>query len=223
MNKRIKTVLTDLESVREDLLALAEAVWRGIDPRNAEQRERVMRLNAKADAFDALAGELSTMIQEFTQIRLGDRDSVMEVDEARAERIIRELDRATPHTLEEDFTYKRPYGFVLRGRAFTDMATWKQLYQSFCQQLARLDAPRFDALPNNPIFVSSHDHRAFSPNPGDLREPLSVAHGIFAESHYSANSFRDNMRRLVDIFEMQPDQLTIYLRQDRDAGGDGVA
>ncbi len=31
------------------------------------------------------------------------------------------------------------------------------------------------------------------------------------------------MRRLVDIFEMQPDQLTIYLRQDRDAGGDGVA
>src|SRR5258708_1633135 len=59
--------------------------------------------------------------------------------------------------------------------------------------------------------------------PGGLREPLSVAHGIFAESHYSANSFRDNMRRLVDIFEMQPDQLTIYLRQDRDAGGDGVA
>lgn len=36
----------------------------------------------------------------------------------RQERIIRELDKTAPHTLDENFTFKRPYGFVSGDTAF---------------------------------------------------------------------------------------------------------
>lgn len=227
MNERVQAILADLETIREQLLAFADDVWLGIDHRNAAQLaggvQFIQAYNDQVAVFDAAAAELSTMIQQFTHTTVESELPVNPVDVARNERIIRELDRATPHTLDEDFTYKRPYGFVFRGRAFTEIATWKRLYAVLCQQLAELDPARFDALPSNPTFISPQDKHAFSRDRSELRSPLHIARGIYAEAHYSANSIRDNMKALLQTFAVSPSELRIYLRQDRDAGRDSVA
>ena len=48
-----------------------------------------------------------------------------------------------------------------------------------------------------------------------LRKALEVGHGLFVESNLSANGIRDMLRRRLDAFEVEPDQVRIGLRQDQ--------
>jgi hypothetical protein len=150
-------------------------------------------------------------------VSVEETSAVPSTDVARFDRIIRELDPATPHYLNEDFTYKRPYGFVLRSQAYTDIVTWKHLYEAVCRVLAELNPNRWAALPDNPVFLSVQNKKSFSRDRGDLRSPLPLIRGVYTEAHYSANSIRDNLLKLLKEFGIEERELKIYLRQDRDA------
>ena len=134
-----------------------------------------------------------------------------------------ELDTATAHTLDESFTWTRPYGFTLQSLEVTGVATWRELYGALCHALAEHDPVTFHALPDNDTFLSSHGYRDFARTPSGLREALPVSEDIFAELHFSANSIRDNIRRLLNVFAFEPHDMRVYLRQERDASGDSVA
>lgn len=218
---RVRRILEDLEAVRENLLALSDDIWLSIehnDPRALEDGvEFKRRYNEKMAAFDGLASELSGMVQGFTSVRLEETERGSTENRDENERLVRELDREQPHTLDEDFTFRRPHGFVLNGQAATGVTTWRRLYELVCQQLARLDGERFRALPDNRAFISNRGHREFNVNAGELRSPMPVAEGIYAEINHSANALRDLMRELLEQFGVPSDQFRIYLREDRDA------
>ena len=114
-------------------------------------------------------------------------------------------------------TFRRPHGFVLDGQAATGITTWRRLYELFCQQLARRNPEIFRSLPSNQLFVSRRGHSEFNANRDELRSPMFVAEGIYAEINHSANALRDLMRDLLVQFAIPTDQLRIYLREDRDA------
>ncbi len=223
MSSRIRQILTDLERVRENLLALSDDIWLNIDHNNSEALKQGVEFklayNDKMGAFDRLASELSTMVQQFTDVRV--EASAVEDAEAKDseanERIIRELDKEEPHTLAEDFRYKRPFGFVLRGRAFKDIVTWRRVYELVCAQLREADPARFDALPENPEFTTTHGNRYFARKPDGVRSPAPVGDGMYAEANLSANMIRDVIRRLLSTFDVSETEMTVYLRQDRDA------
>lgn len=217
---RVRRILEDLEAVRENLLALSDDIWLSIEHNDARALEEGVefkrRYNEKMAAFDGLASELSDMVQGFTSVRLEETERSTE-NRDENERLVRELDREQPHTLDEDFTFRRPHGYVLDGQAATGITTWRRLYELVCQQLARRDGERFRALPDNRAFISSRGHREFNTNAADLRSPMLVAEGIYAEINHSANAVRDLMRELLEQFNIPPDQFRIYLREDRDA------
>lgn len=52
--------------------------------------------------------------------------------------------------------------------------------------------------------------------------PLPITQEIYTEGNLSANSVRDNIKRLLEKFGIHSQALKLYLRQDRDAGRDGV-
>jgi hypothetical protein len=218
---RVRRILEDLEAVRENLLALSDDIWRSIehnDPQALEEGvEFKRRYNEKMAGFDRLAGELSEIVQGFTSIRLDETERGSSENHDENARIIRELDREQPHTLDEDFTFRRPHGFVLAGQAATGINTWRRLYELVCQQLARHNPERFRALPDNPAFVSNRGHREFNMSPAEVRSPMLVAEGIYAEINHSANALRDLMRELLPQFDIPLDQFRVYLREDRDA------
>ncbi|HVA46691.1 MAG TPA: hypothetical protein VNH11_10040 [Pirellulales bacterium] len=218
---RVRRILEDLEAVRENLLALSDDIWQSIehnDPRALEEGvEFKRRYNEKMAAFDALASELSDMVQGFTSVRLEQTERGSTENRDENERIVRELDREQPYTLDKDFTFRRPHGFVLDGQAATGITTWRRLYELVCQQLARRDLERFRALPENTAFISNRGHREFHTNAAELRSPMLVAEGIHAEINHSANALRDLLRELLPQFSIPLDQLRIYLREDRDA------
>jgi hypothetical protein len=218
---RTRSILEDLEAVRENLLALSDDIWLSIDHNDPQALEAGVefkrKYNAKVGEFHAMAGELSSLVQQYTSVRLEAAEQSGSTDRDTNARIIAELNREEAHHLQEDFTYKRPHGFILCGQATTGITTWQRLYELVLKQLWRRDPARFRQLCDHPDFISNRGHHTFCPDPQHLRQSLQIADGLFAESNLSANSIRDVLRRVLGAFAIASNDFSIFLRQDRDA------
>ncbi len=224
MTQPIRNILRDLDNIRENLLAFSDDVWLGIDHNDTKAMKAGIafkeKLNAQLDAFGKLSGEMTRLIQEYTQVRTeGEASSDNEIGKTAADntRIIKDLNRSEPHALTEEFTYKRPCGFILDGKGYRDVTTWTRVYELVLRQLAKKDPALFKALPDNPATITRRDNKRFTRNPADLRKPLPLPDGIHAEANLSAKDLCDSMRTLLDIFSIPLAACTIFLRQDRDA------
>ena len=223
MSDRTRLILEDLEAVRENLLALSDDIWQSIEHNDPEALEEGVAFkrtyNEKLAAFDSLATELSVLVQQFTSVNLAAEEKTGGDSESENQRIIQELDREVPHRLDEDFTWKRPHGFILLGRGTTGITTWKRLFELVCLQLLAHDRNKFRSLVNHPDFVSKRGHHSFSHTRDPLRSALQLETDLFTEINLSANSIRDITRRVLDVFGIPVPDLQIFLREDRDAQG----
>lgn len=224
---RVEMILRQLEEAREGLFSYADDVWQGIDHRDAAKRNAgvafIDALNEHITDLGNLTDQLEQLIEQYTAVTPRPRPRVVTSPQEGTAPHTQELAGATAHTLDESFTWKRPYGFTLRSLEVTDVATWRELYGALCGALAELDAETFRALPENNQFLSQHGHRDFARTRKGLREALVVGDGIFAEVHYSANSIRDKIKELLILFGVQPADMRIYLRQERNTNSDSVA
>lgn len=221
MTERTLQILQDLEAVRENLLALSDDIWLSIDHNDDEALDEGVEFkrtyNAKLAAFDALSSELSQLVQQFTRVDLAEDEESGESDSLSNERIIEQLNREQPHSIDEDFTFKRPHGFILDGSATTGITTWRRLYELVCVALIRRDRDRFLSLIDDDKFVSSRGHRQFTTNASELRSPSRLDEDLFTEINLSANGLRDVIRNLLDVYGIERAALQIFLREDRDA------
>lgn len=240
MFERVNEVLRDLERIRESMLMLSDDVWLNIDHNNDEALEEGYHFkkayNEKMTAFDKLSEELTLLVQGYTKINPFDLPTPIrgkeadegheeggdasEVSRAENDRIVRELDREKRHELGEDFRYKRPYGFVLKGIAVKDLVTWRKMLQAMCRVLSRIDNDTFLGLPDSDTFVSNRGLRYISRDPSELRLASAISDEIFVEANLSANNTRNIMAKLLDEFGVAASELCIYLREDRDASAE---
>jgi hypothetical protein len=76
MKERIREILTDLERVRENLLALSDDIWLGIDHNDTDALragvEFKVGFNERFDAFARAATELSSLIRTYMTVELDD-------------------------------------------------------------------------------------------------------------------------------------------------------
>lgn len=219
---RTRQILEDLEAVRENLLALSDDIWLSIDHNDPEALDAGVEFkrayNAKAAAFDIVASELSALVQQYTSVSLEEAEQSGGTDRAINDRIIAELNREVPHRLDEDFTYKRPHGFILEGQGTTGITTWQRLYELVLKRLWDRDSTRFAELCGHPDFTTNRGNHIFTNAPARLRKALQVSENVYAESNFSANGIRDMLRRTLTAYSIPTDALLIFLRQDRDAG-----
>ena len=152
--------------------------------------------NDHMNLFTANADSLSQLIQKYTEVDFDQdgngkpvNDNVLTNQDR--ERLIKELDPLEPHYLSEDFRYKRPFGFKLEGQPYVPKNTWSHVYLSVCKHLAKKSSNKFEKLPENPDFISSHGNPSFSKTKTELRNGRSVGRGIYAELNFGANQIRD--------------------------------
>lgn len=221
MTDTIRNILERLDQVREDLLALSDDIWQSIDHNDPAALEEGVAFkrdyNGKMAAFDQLAGELSALVQQFTAVRLDATEPAGHQTPQAAARVIRDLDCREAHTLDEDFTYKRPYGFQLEDEAQSGVSTWRRLFELVCLHLQRRDPERFATLPSHRNFISRRGNPQFSHDPQMLRSAMPLPDGIYAEANLSANHLCMQIKSLLVVFGFGQTALRIYLRQDRDA------
>ena len=144
--RRISKILDSLEAAREDLMALSEDIWMGIDHNDNDALDEGIAFKREFnDVFGHYSDEaarLRELITNFTEVK--DNEGVVMTSEGGDERmrVIAELDTMVPHCLSEDFRYKRPYGLRLGDFAALELRTWRAIYLRVCSELVRVDPRR---------------------------------------------------------------------------------
>jgi len=224
MTTIIRDILQDLERTRENMLALSDDIWLSIDHNDPDALQEGVAFkteyNQRMTAFDRLSMEISELVQQYTQVRL--EDPVREEDEEESEqernaRVVRELNREDVHSLGEEFTFKRPCGYALQGKAYNGLHTWRRLFDQVCRQLHEQDKEIFGCLPDLMAFKTRRGNPFFTRDPQALRVDSEVVTGIYAEVNLSAMGLCNVIRLLLKTYDIPESEMRLYLREDRDA------
>lgn len=222
MRDRARLILDDLHAAEEHLIALSDDIWINIDhndPRALQEGVRFKQTyNEKLTAFRRLADDMDELLRSFFEQASPSTATVETTpDREVRERETRALDTQQPHSLHEDFTYKRPLGFTLEGQRVRGTTTWRQLYEQTLILLAQRDPTRYRKLPDEPQMVSRRGNPQYTREPKLLRDPMSIPHGIYAEVNMSANHICAAIREVLAYFNIPENKFIVYLREDRDA------
>lgn len=214
---KTKRILNNLISVREDLWDLNDDIWHNLDHSSIEQVQNATKFQIEylrlIDLFAKTSDEIAALISQFAGIK----DDNPEISPSDNERIIIELDKNEPHYLTEDFTYKKPFAIVIENFAYKNLENWKALYKQICKHLANKNLELFDSLSVNQELISKMNRKYFSYEKTELRSPTRITEKTYVETNLSANDFKKRIQELFSIFNLQTNDLIIYLRQDRNA------
>ncbi|WP_303850302.1 hypothetical protein [Seleniivibrio woodruffii] len=220
-NVRIKQILDMLDSAGEQLMSIPDDMFLSINPVDNKELEKVqliVKFNDSLETFSNVASEVKEQIKSFFLIDPENEDIERESSNGKkGERIIKELDKSESHSIDEDFTFKRPYGFVFDDVACKGLKTWKSLYIQLLKELNNKNPDLFARLPLDENFVSERGNKIFSANTEELRKPEELFPNIFVETNYSAKGIIENIKRILLYFDIQVNDFKIYLREDRNA------
>lgn len=183
---RIKLILNNLDTTREQLLALSDDIWLDIDHNDNNALKKGVEFkkayNSAFNDFDKLAQELSSIVQQFTNINLDDqvKETGLSDSSEESQRIVKILDRSIPHSINENFTHKRPFAVKIDDKAFSELITWRQVCQKVCHYLAVKDNKKFKVLLTGQVFASNRGKPAFSSDKTQFRVPLEITNDIYA-------------------------------------------
>lgn len=218
----IKQILDRLNTLQEQLLSLPDDMLLSIDPRDNDSLDRgtafIKAFNNNLQQFTISASKIADQIKLHFAINPETEELEQETDNrSKRERIIKELDKTQAYSLDFDFTYKRPFGYVLPNKAVKGIKTWKSLYISILSHLQSQNPEVFSQLPTNEKFISKRGNPLFSPTGNELRVPEKLNQNFYIEVNLSANMIRNNIKDLLNHFDMNLSDIKVYLREDRDA------
>ncbi|MBW6492769.1 MAG: hypothetical protein K0B15_16415 [Lentimicrobium sp.] len=219
---KIKDILDMIDTLQEQLLSLPDDMLLSIDPRDNDSLEQGLKFiksyNETLNLFTSSSTKLADQVKAYLGINPEEDELEQETtNRQKRDRIIKELDKTSPHTLEEDFTYKRPYGFILKDSAIKGLKTWKNMYLHVLNILKAKNPGKFALLPKEVKFISNRGNPLFSKTGTELRVAEKLSEGFFVEVNLSANNIRNNISDLLVFFDMEPMSMKVYLREDRDA------
>ena len=220
---KIKEILDRIDTLQEQLLSLPDDMLLSIDPRDNESLEQglmfIKTYNENLNQFTLSSTKLAEQVKAYLGINPEEDELEQEnYNRQKRDRIIKELDKTSPHSLDEDFTYKRPYGFILHDSAIKGLKTWKNMYLHVLNLLKTKAPEKFAQLPKEEKFISKRGNPLFSKTGKELRVAEKLSEGFFVEVNLSANMIRNNIKELLAFFGIEPLSMKIYLREDRDAG-----
>jgi hypothetical protein len=210
---RIDAIIADLGDSNDHLLAVLDDLWLEIDHTDSESirtgSQRMIGVIDAAKSYQNLCDDLSRRLREFAP----KDEAELAAAAAPAPKGKTDVFKSfNVITLNQEWSYKKPHGFMLRGQSFPWKRNWIDLYQGLCEVLRDIDRELFDTIPDRKEIISSHGNPYFSRDPNRLRTSIKVGDSIYAESNLSAKLIRDNIRRLIKIFDIPDTDLTIYTR-----------
>lgn len=218
----IKQILDSLNTLQEQLMSLQDDMLLNIDPRNNDSIDKgaslIKAFNNNMQQFSESANNIAEIMKAQFDINPEDDELVQEsANQIKRDRLIKELDKTQAFTLKDDFTYKRPYGFVLEDVAMKGIKTWKSMYIQVLNYLYQRDSARFSHLTEERDFISKRGLKLYDTTAANFRVAVKIPGGLYAEMNMSANTIRNVMYDLLKFFNLDPMQMKVYLREDRDA------
>lgn len=218
--KTINSILIDLKNVRENLFTLSQDIWNSIDHNDDEKLDEGVafkkEFNRLLEDFEKNSQQISVLVSQFTGVT-PIAENVQSTSDFENEKIIKELDKNEIHFISEDFTYKRPFAFIIEDKAFRELNSWAEIYIQFIKYMEKNHFEKLIKMADNKDFISKQGKKYYSKKSEELRKPEKITDDFFIETNLSANDFAKRIKEILDFSEIDVRKMKIYLRQDRNA------
>ena len=219
--KTIASILKDLTNVHENLLSLSNDIWASIEHNDNDEVEKGCKFqkefNNLIDEFCKNKDNISALLSQFSGIKIDEQPKIIVKNTTENQRLIKELNQNEPHEITEDFTFKRPVAFIFNGCAYPDTNNWTELYVQFAATAAKLNPTKIKEMAELPDLISKQNRKYYSSDKKDIRKPAKIMNDFFVETNLCANDIAKRIIEIINQLGMKTSDITIYLRQDRNA------
>lgn len=180
--------------------------------RNFKTAEKYMNFGKNINFYENKIDE----IINFTRIEENEI-----IEENTEETIIRTLpnyedytvDNKVEHTLYENFTHIRPFGFKINNSELVEVKTWQEMLLKTCEMFFSIDPEKFLSFERNKT-MNGKKNKYFSTKEDGLRRPEKVVDKIYIETNMSGNSIRNLIVKILKEYEIKVNNFKVYFRAD---------
>lgn len=123
------------------------------------------------------------------------------------------VDNTIEHTLLENFTHIKPYGFMFLESGLIEAKNWKDLYIKACEIFLRLDEEVFLSFENK-TDMNGQSRNYFSKRKYKVDSPVKLLDKIYINAGLGANEFRDMLIKILKEYNYNVIDFKVYFRAD---------
>lgn len=123
-----------------------------------------------------------------------------------------DVDNMEPHTLDEDFEYKKICGFEINGIRF-EISSWQDALIQLCSYLYNIDGNKMLGFVDDPYF-KRRKVSYFMKESVPRRNKIIPGTNLYVWVNNNANTLVRLMRDMLVRYLISPETMTLYLRRD---------
>lgn len=123
-----------------------------------------------------------------------------------------DVDNMEPHTLDEDFEYKKICGFEINGIRF-EVSSWQDALIQLCSYLYNIDGNKMFGFVDDPYF-KRRKVSYFMKESVPRRNKIIPGTNLYVWVNNNANTLVRLMRDMLVRYLISPETMTLYLRRD---------
>ncbi|MGG3772966.1 hypothetical protein [Heyndrickxia faecalis] len=123
------------------------------------------------------------------------------------------VDTNVEHTLYENFTHKRPFGFRMNNQQVIEVKTWQEMLIKICEMLMAVDENKFMGFEHKPT-MNGKKRKYFSRHETGMTKPKLINNKIFIETNISGNGIRNLVLKLLKEYGYKSNEFKVYLKAD---------
>lgn len=123
------------------------------------------------------------------------------------------VDNRVEHSLYENFTHIRPFGFKINTSELIEVRTWQEMLIRTCEMLIEIDSQKFLNFENLKI-MNGKKNKYFSISPEGMRKPEKVANITYIETNMSGNAIRNLIVKILKQYGIKVGNYKVYFRAD---------
>ncbi|WP_416175473.1 hypothetical protein [Clostridium sp.] len=200
------------ETINDTMEAIAGKVKESITTRNFEKVRQYSDLAEQGHDYEAKIEEIIKML-DVEELHVKEEDN-----ENLENKIIPNYDEYTvdnrvEHSLYENFTHIRPFGFKINNNRLIEGRTWQEILIKTSEFLFNKDSKKFISFENNKN-MNGKKNKYFSSKPEGIRKPELVANSIYIETNMSGNSVRNLIIKMLKQYGIKVSDYKVYFRAD---------
>ena len=123
-----------------------------------------------------------------------------------------DVDNMEPHTLDEDFEYKKICGFEINGIRF-EVSSWQDALIQLCSYLYNIDGNKMLGFVDDPYF-KRRKVSYFMKESVPRRNKIIPGTNLYVWVNNNDNTLVRLMRDMLVRYLISPETMTLYLRRD---------
>ncbi|TJX13497.1 hypothetical protein E9840_09065 [Tissierella creatinini] len=123
------------------------------------------------------------------------------------------VDNTIAHSLLENFTHIRPYGYSFLDDEIIEIKTWKDMYISACKTFLKLNEDKFLTFQKKTI-MNGESRDYFSDHEEGLDLPYKLKEKVYICTRFDANGFRDMLVKIIKEYNFNVKDFKVYFKAD---------